>query len=166
MWIGNKGRGNSNLINHLIKRHSYSADQVETRSYKKRKTIETGKIQSTLKEYKATSSTNMNNQLIRMIASTGSSFRIVDDPEFKEFVRLNQQCSSSYQLPSKSTVTRTLLPNTYEAYSKMMLEKIQKECIAGALTTDCWTDRAVRGFITWTLHFIDDDFNLITCIID
>uniref|UniRef100_K3WGE8 HAT C-terminal dimerisation domain-containing protein n=1 Tax=Globisporangium ultimum (strain ATCC 200006 / CBS 805.95 / DAOM BR144) TaxID=431595 RepID=K3WGE8_GLOUD len=39
------------------------------------------------------------------------------------------------------------------------MASLRQTCHTYSLTTDMWTDRAMRSFICLTMHFVDGDFH-------
>lgn len=63
----------------------------------------------------------------------------------------------NYHLPSRHTMSKTLVPKKYEQTlikCKLIIFKAHRVC----LTTDCWTSRNNESFMAVTAHFITDDF--------
>lgn len=105
---------------------------------------------------------DLNKSLINMITTDLQPFSIVDDKGFKKFV---SDLNSNYVLPSRTTLTRQLLPQAYEC----RLEEVKAEVSTAeyiALTTDTWTSRATESYIAITAHFIDNNFILQSYLLD
>ncbi|KAJ4425388.1 hypothetical protein ANN_28003 [Periplaneta americana] len=83
-------------------------------------------------------------------------FSIVEDEGFVEFVTgLNQ----SYKLPSRKTITKSLLPAAYETCYHRVATKLSSASTV-CLTTDCWSSRNTEGYLAVTAHFISEDFKI------
>lgn len=93
----------------------------------------------------------LDEQLVKFIAKGYHAFRIVEEPEFRKFIGI---LNSGYTLPTRKTVSKTLIP---KAYAKLL--EIAKSKIANAeavcITTDGWTSITHDGYIAVTAHFID-----------
>lgn len=102
-------------------------------------------------------------QLLRMICKEYHPFSLVDDPEFKKFVSL---LCPNYKLPSRKTLSQSLLP---QLYSDLVLEVRSKldASTAVALTTDGWTSVNNQSFVAITAHYINSGSilcsNLLGC---
>ncbi|XP_076042318.1 zinc finger BED domain-containing protein 4-like [Oratosquilla oratoria] len=97
-----------------------------------------------------------------MIAEDLQPVSVVED---KGFRRLLHGLNPRYQLPSRREISRTLLPNLY----KHEVEKMRKELDQAkhiSLTTDIWTSRQTKGFITVTAHFISQDWTLHSAVLE
>ena len=77
---------------------------------------------------------------------------IVED---KGFCKLLSVLDGKYVPPSRHTIVHTLLPKQEELVKDRTLQELGsvESC---SLTTDFWTSRAAKSYITVTCHFIDD----------
>ncbi|KAI7814943.1 putative zinc finger BED domain-containing protein 1-like [Triplophysa rosa] len=73
--------------------------------------------------------------LVRMIACDFQPFSIVEDKGFKEYSHL---LDPSYSLPSRKTLSKTVMPRLYDKLRGDIMDKI-KSASAVCLTTNCWT---------------------------
>lgn len=90
-------------------------------------------------------------QLVKMIVKEYHPFSVVEDKEFRNLI---QMLNPSYIIPSRKTVTQSLLPQMYE----MTIEKVKNQLInvsAVCMTTDGWTSLNNESFVAVTVHFID-----------
>lgn len=96
----------------------------------------------------------IDNKLLQLITKDFQPFSIVDDVGFREYTKA---LNPSYSLPSRKTVSSTLLPAKYEeVYTKT--KEIIKEATAVTITTDCWTSCKNESYIAVTAHYITPDF--------
>lgn len=80
------------------------------------------------------------------------------------FRALMKTTESRYVIPSRSTFRNTLIPDLYsEILSKVrgVVEDHMKQHGTISLTTDAWTSLTTGSFITYTLHFIKEDFTMV-----
>lgn len=90
-------------------------------------------------------------QLVKMIVKEYHPFSVVDDIEFRKLIKM---LNPNYIIPSRKTVSQSLLPQMYE----MTLERVKdqlKNVSAVCITTDGWTSMNNQSFIAVTAHFID-----------
>jgi len=81
-------------------------------------------------------------QLVKMIVKEYRPFSVVEDKEFRKLI---QMLNPSYIIPSRKTVTQSLLPQMYE----MTIEKVKnqlKNVSAVCMTTDGWTSLNNESF--------------------
>lgn len=101
-------------------------------------------------------------KLLRLFTDTYQPFRIVEETAFRHFVfALNP----SYELPSRHAISRTMLPAMYEkcvTETTEVLNIAKKVCI----TTDCWTSVNMESFMAVTAHFLNDNFQPISLLLD
>lgn len=62
-----------------------------------------------------------------------------------------------YDLTSRTHITSTLIPNMYAKTRESVMKQLQESEFI-ALTTDGWTSRAAKSFITVTAHTISKDW--------
>ncbi|XP_018573786.1 zinc finger BED domain-containing protein 1-like [Anoplophora glabripennis] len=97
----------------------------------------------------------INDALLRLFTLDFQPFSIVEEAGFKSFV---STLNSTYQLPSRKTITDSFLPSAYEeAYnaSRNILDDIPSV----TLTTDCWSStQSYESFVAITAHFININF--------
>lgn len=104
-------------------------------------------------------------QLLKMICKEFQPFSLVENPEFITFV--NMLCPG-YSLPSRKTLSRSLLPQTYNNLVEEIKIKL-KSAYAVSITTDGWTSINNQSFLAITAHYIDASSsilcsNLLGCI--
>ncbi|KAI2655051.1 Zinc finger BED domain-containing protein 4 [Labeo rohita] len=99
--------------------------------------------------------------LVRMIACDFQPFSIVEDKGFKEYSHL---LDPSYSLPSRKTLSKTVMPRLYDKLRSDIMEKI-RNVSAVCLTTDCWTSITTTSYMSVTCHFIED-FQMTSYLLD
>lgn len=72
----------------------------------------------------------------------------------KEFVA---KLDPRYVLPSRRKLVRSLLPALYEKHVQLVKDELKKTNYVG-LTSDLWTSRQTKGFLTVTANFIDTEW--------
>ena len=81
----------------------------------------------------------------------------VDMKEFRHMI-----CTisgGSYDPPYRKYFTKTLLPKMMEDTTKEMRRELQTIRGCG-VTTDAWTSLATEDYVTYTIHYITDDWKL------
>ncbi|XP_058838274.1 zinc finger BED domain-containing protein 6-like [Topomyia yanbarensis] len=107
-------------------------------------------------------SRSLDSQLLKMICKEYHPFSLVEDAEFKEFVRM---LCPMYVLPSRKTLTNSLLPTLYnEALAKVKQEL--EEASAVSWTSDGWTNINNISFYALTAHFIDQRGSLKSYLLE
>ncbi|XP_030760542.1 zinc finger BED domain-containing protein 1-like [Sitophilus oryzae] len=96
----------------------------------------------------------LDEKLLELVTKDYQPFSIVEDEGFRNFTNA---LNSSYILPSRKTLSNTLLAAKFEEV-KMKTSEIMKRVKSVTITTDCWTSVNNDGFIAVTAHFIDDNF--------
>ncbi len=73
------------------------------------------------------------------------------------FTHLLSVLEPRYQLPSRLHFNQNVLPHLYsEVRAKLVKDLSNDKCIA--LTTDGWTSRATKSFMTITAHYITENW--------
>ncbi|KAJ8909930.1 hypothetical protein NQ315_005649 [Exocentrus adspersus] len=103
-------------------------------------------------------------QLVTMIVKEYHPFRLVEDMEFKKLINI---LCPSYNLPSRKTISESLIPSLYDQTYEEIKLKI-KEGLAVCLTTDAWTSINNDSFVAITVHYINNNWtlssNLLGCV--
>ncbi len=66
-----------------------------------------------------------------------------------------------YNIPSRRLFTEKMVPQLYQETKNEVAEAL-KTATRVALTCDAWTSRATQSFVTFTAHFIADDWQLVS----
>ncbi|CAH2002487.1 unnamed protein product [Acanthoscelides obtectus] len=122
---------------------------------------------STLREYfvrpvPSSKAKNLDLQLVRMIVKEYQPISIVEDKEFKKFVNM---LNPGYSLPTRKTISQTLIPNLYLSELEKLKNRMQYVSAAN-LTVDSWTSINNENFIGVTVHFFSDDLNLSSALLN
>ncbi|KAH9635584.1 hypothetical protein HF086_012253 [Spodoptera exigua] len=88
-----------------------------------------------------------------MIAKGYHALRMVDEVEFRKFVEM---LNPGYTLPTRKTLSESLLPKTYNKVLESVKNLIGKAA-AICVTTDAWTSIVNDGYIAVAAHFIDTE---------
>uniref|UniRef100_A0A8D8Z902 Zinc finger BED domain-containing protein 1 n=1 Tax=Cacopsylla melanoneura TaxID=428564 RepID=A0A8D8Z902_9HEMI len=124
--------------------------------------------QSTIQQYlnrpvPSSKRKEIDQQLVRMICKEYHPFRLVEEPEF---IKLMKLMNPGYELPSRKTVSSSLLPVLYEKVHAEVQEQIDKAKFV-SITTDGWTSITHESFYAITAHFIAENgtlqFKLLSC---
>jgi hypothetical protein len=104
----------------------------------------------------------MENKLVQWIITSQQPFTVVEESSFIEFVH---SLHPGALIPSADTIKR----NIHKLY-KVNIEKIKDilQTVPGkiAFTTDIWTSPSTKSFLSLTAHFIDNEWELQSVIID
>jgi len=83
-------------------------------------------------------------------------FSIVEDEEFQKFVKL---LCPSYSLPSRKTLSNSLLLSIYNEIINKIIDRLT-DSQAICLTCDGWTNINNSSFFVFTAHYIDSNTHL------
>ncbi|KAJ8932259.1 hypothetical protein NQ314_014805 [Rhamnusium bicolor] len=101
-------------------------------------------------------------KLLELFITDYQSFRIVEDKGFRAFVHA---LNPAYELPNRKKNSATLIPARYEecmTACRQLVNTVKKI----SLTTDCWTSVNMESFIAPTEHFINDNYELQTMLLE
>ncbi|XP_053556003.1 zinc finger BED domain-containing protein 4-like [Bombina bombina] len=101
-------------------------------------------------------------ELTKMVALDLRPFSIVNDKGFWNFVKA---IDPSYIFPNRKTLSATLLLQLYDKIKAELMVKVSNAS-AVCLTTDCWTSRTATSYMAVTCHYIDDNFKLLSSLLD
>lgn len=100
--------------------------------------------------------------LMEMIAKDMQPMSIVQDKGFRKWcLFLGPSCV----LPNRTTLCRTILPQTYES----CVEKVRNQlgaCKYVTITTDGWKSLTGQSFLAITAHFVSEDWELKTFLLN
>ncbi|GFR90117.1 zinc finger BED domain-containing protein 1 [Elysia marginata] len=103
--------------------------------------------------------------LLEMITTDLQPFSVVDDVGFNGFKRYSKALDPRYELPSRTKLSTSLLPQIYNEEKKKVFDALQ-EATAVSLTTDIRSSRAMQGYMTVTAHFISNDWNMKSHVLE
>lgn len=101
--------------------------------------------------------------LLLMIVKDMQPFSIVDDEGFKEFIA---ELEPSYTLPSRSTLSRSMLPSVYEDVAEKVRDLLKTDAEHVTLTTDTWTSCATQGYMSVTAHFVTKKWQMQSVLLE
>jgi len=96
-----------------------------------------------------------------MMALDCQPFSVVED---KGFVRLLNHLQPRYQLPGRKYFSSTMIPQMYDSCKKTIQKIIEVQNFI-ALTSDIWSSRGHDSVISFTAHFISDNFTRDHCLL-
>ncbi|XP_064475464.1 zinc finger BED domain-containing protein 4-like [Ornithodoros turicata] len=101
----------------------------------------------------------LNRKVAELIALDYQPLSIVAD---RGFSALTKEAVPNYELPSRTTVSRTLIPRIYDDTGKRVDSELRAAMdgvvCSFAFTSDMWTSRANDSSISLTCHFLTPDF--------
>lgn len=101
--------------------------------------------------------------LLDLFIASYQPFSLVEERAFKKFARW----IPGYQLPSRKTISTVMLPALYHQTKAELKMELGPECnYSVCLTTDLWTSRSNESYIAVTGHYMTDDFELKTILLD
>lgn len=81
---------------------------------------------------------------------------------FKKFI---YSLNPSYELPSRTTISRTMIPALYES-AQFKVKELLSDVDSICLTTDSWTSVNNDSFLAVTAHFINRQFRLKSVLLE
>ena len=102
-------------------------------------------------------------KLARVLISSIASWSLLDNAHFGAFC--DEILSGRYNLPTRTYMLNNVINPMFQE-TKEHIRKELKKCKNIGLTTDAWTSIVQQSFITVTAHIIDDDFKLVSYVLD
>lgn len=100
--------------------------------------------------------------LVEWIICDQQPFYVVDNPRFRALVKALDE---RYQMPVRQTVANKVT-QLYEAEKTTIKRALQGLDRKIAITTDMWTACTNQAYMSVTLHWIDDDWQLRRILLD
>lgn len=104
----------------------------------------------------------LDNLLMRMFVYDYQPFTIVEDKGFVDFVN---GLNPSYKLPNRKTITKTMLPGKFEQCFNAVRNELQA-ITSVCLSTDCWTSVNMESYLAVTAHYITDQYELRSILLE
>jgi len=98
----------------------------------------------------------VNSFLIDVICKEGLSFRLLESASFKAFV---QELDPRYRLPTRQSMSSTLVPDRYNVVKEEIKESIA-QAVSHSVTTDMWTSSNNVAYMGVTAHWLDGNFGM------
>lgn len=127
------------------------------------------KVQSDLNNFlpsskyiNATQQKKLDRLLLQLFIHDFQPFSIVEDEGFVNFVK---GLNPSYKLPNRKTITNVMVTSEYEK----CLNAVHHELVdidSVCLTTDTWTSMTVQSYLCVTAHYITDNFELRSILLE
>ena len=130
---------------------------------KKKRLVQTSMKSSCVTKYHADHprKRKIDNLITEMVCMDMQPFSVVEDRGFNNLVA---ELEPRYSMLSRRQLTRKCLPDLYKKhFGEVQNQLDQAEFVA--LTTDDWTSRAGRGYMSLTAHFVDSKWDLQSKVI-
>ena len=105
---------------------------------------------------------DVNSAIVHWLAADLVHPSVVSKKGFKFFLL---SCGMRADLPSKKTMSDTLIPKLAEE-SKGMVRQDLASASSVALTLETWTYRETQAFVTITAHFIKDNWTMTSYVLE
>jgi len=123
--------------------------------------------------------TMITNAIGRMIALDYQPYTIVENSGFKELLHILEP---RYHIPASTTFSRKVIPDMYNKVFKSVKGTLERDLLGSCgssqtrtgseddclqapafnFTTDVWTSRAMDAYISFTVSYVNDQFQLKT----
>ena len=114
-----------------------------------------------IKSFPMNETQELNEQLVKMIAKEYQPLSLVEDAEFKEFVKM---LNPTYALPSRKTLSTNLIPLLYKHLEKLRADLEDVDVLS--LAMDGWTSVNNQCYCAITAHFINNECKLDCFLLD
>lgn len=103
----------------------------------------------------------LNAKVAAMVALDLQPYSFVEDRGFKE---LMAEAVPNYRLPSRTTLSRTLVPRLFDDTRKKVKDELSSAFEGGTsavtFTSDMWTSRANESYVSFTCHLLTPSFRM------
>ena len=82
------------------------------------------------------------------------------------FQRMLHTFEPRYVLPDRKTITQHYMPEIYQQVKTNVTEAMKRGLVYFSLTTDAWTSKANHSYITHTVHYINELWDLRCHLLD
>lgn len=101
----------------------------------------------------------LNHAVTYFLAKDMQPYNTVEKPGFKAMVaKLNPR----YKIPSRKHFAEQEIPRLCNSIKETTVMPKLKEIEYFSATTDFWTSQANHPYLSYTIHFVDEEWNLIT----
>ena len=162
-----KGSNTSNLFKHLETSHpeAYSEARKATRVKNmdmKQPTIEETIDKTKLYNPNSSRAQELNRAVASFIASEMQPYQILEKPGFKKMI---SKLDPKYQLPTRKYFSNNEIPRMYSKTVEKVKEDISTIKYFAA-TMDLWTSTANHPYLSCTIHFINEMWELKSYCLD
>lgn len=145
----------------LFVKYKGTIDKCEPRNTPKSTNINTSSVHSFFKPKLTKSKQDeITNAIAQMIASDLRPYTCVED---KGFVHLIKLLEPAYVIPSRTTFSRTHVPELYCKIKNNISAIIQSDIQAGlesiSITTDGWKSKNGDSYMSLTIHYLNSSFD-------
>ena len=108
---------------------------------------------------KSVQAQQFNHAVAYFLAKDMQPYNTVEKPGFKAMVaKLNPR----YKIPSRKHFAEQEIPRLYNSVKETNVTPKLKEIEYFSATTDFWTSQANHPYLSYTIHFVDKEWNLVT----
>lgn len=170
-----KSGSTSSLLRHVTRWHpeELAAKKTQSTSLKSAQQ-EQPTLQGFIRSNASLASTSqracdITHHVLKMICVDLQPLSVVEDDGFKGLIKC---LDKRYQIPSRTTFRTKVIPRAYEE-AKMKLKSMIKDhrCSNNgnnksiSITTDGWTSKTNASFVTYTLHFINSQYEMVSHVL-
>jgi len=100
---------------------------------------------------------SLTNSVCQFLARDLVPIDMVNDTRFQNMLKVFEP---RYTPPDRTRFSRNYLPSLYQKEKAKVSKQITSALKYFALTTNCWTSRAQHNFMSLTVHYICDQWNI------
>lgn len=168
-WLVYKGT-TSSLLYHLTKVHHIVIDKERTSQHPPTEACweqdendmnfenHEASLNNALKPVEAE---KINNAIFKMIAEDMLPLSFTEKNGFKNFMSV---AVPGFNIPGRKAVTSKICKLYYDVAHKLSI--ILNNATTVSITTDAWTSTAVESYVTVTVHFINDSWELKSYVLE
>lgn len=104
----------------------------------------------------------INKLVVNTLVKGHHTFSMVDEPDFRNMIHT---LCPGYNIPDKKTIKYSLVPHMYSSAKELVKLKIS-EVSSFCITTDSWKSSYDNVYMTITAHYIADDSEINSSLLD
>lgn len=160
-----KSGNTSNLKAHLRNDHKTVHSQLQQRkrpptvenpTVKNQQSIASSFVNSQPYSHQSKKYKDLNKAIAYFICKDGLPLYTVEKEGFQSMIRT---FDSRYEVPSRSYFSRSVIPDLYSSTKEKVAQKIAGVNFFSS-TTDMWSSIGMTPYMSFTLHYIDKDWEL------
>lgn len=167
--VSAKNGNTSNLYSHLMNQHPEQYKEVKpkvkpgttmkTASASNSCSIKTAFEKSKKLDTKSPEYKKLTKSITYFLAKDMQPLNAVEQPGLKKMLNA---FNPRYEVPSRNYFTRNAIPSLYNEVREKIERNLLTEVTHFSSTTDMWTSRAQDPYISFTIHYIDSNWDLQT----
>ncbi|XP_028254439.1 zinc finger BED domain-containing protein 1-like [Parambassis ranga] len=145
----------TNLRNHMLRHHQDLMSKPSTGSQQM-------KLKQTLQlPANSARSLKITEAIAGFICKDMRPYSVVENEGFRRLIKVTEPL---YVMVSRKRLSEEVIPNMYQSVKEDVKSKL-KSAVRVGITSDTWTSVATESYMSVTAHYIDEEWNLISYVL-